>query len=62
MNFHWMFIGLSTVLLGLHVFFLFRIPYTWLVSVFGLLLFYFGYAIKRESWYYDYREIGAKKQ
>ncbi|UCG95762.1 MAG: hypothetical protein JSV92_01790 [archaeon] len=62
MNYRWAFMGISTVLLGLHVYFLFQIPYSWAISIIGLVLLYFGYAIKRHDWYADYREIGAQKQ
>lgn len=51
--------GMSTTVIGIYLNFLYGIPFTWLVSLAGLALFFFGYAIKEHDWYADSRERGA---
>lgn len=51
--------GMSMAVAGMYLNFLYMIPFAWLVSVAGLALFLFGYAIKSHDWYADHREIGA---
>ncbi len=62
MNYRWALMGISTVVAGMYLNFLYKIPFAWLVSVAGLGLCFFGYSIKRHDWYADHREIGAGKQ
>lgn len=59
MNYRWALMGMSMAVAGMYLNFLYMIPFAWLVSVAGLALFLFGYAIKSHDWYADHREIGA---
>jgi len=60
MNFRWVFMGISIMILGLYIYLIFNIPFSWLISIMGFVLFFFGYVIKRHDWYADYRETGAR--
>lgn len=59
MNYRWVFMGLGLVVLGLFICLLYKSPVSWfvggVVSVSGLILFFFGYVIKRHDRYAEGR-------
>ncbi len=61
MNYRWMLMGTGLIIIGFYFHFLYHIPFSWVISLFGFIWFFFGYVIKRHDWYADYRERGARK-
>jgi|GEM_PF-1888283 len=55
MNYRWMIIGASVTSLGLYLYLLYKIPFSWFVSLLGLLLFFFGFAVKKHDRYAEGR-------
>jgi hypothetical protein len=52
--------GINTIIIGFYIYLLFKIPFSWLISVAGVIFVFFGYVIKKHDWYADYRERGAR--
>ncbi len=46
MNYRWMLMGIGIILIGLFLTLLYKIPFSWVISILGFILFFFGYAIK----------------
>ncbi len=51
MNYRWMIIGFLVVVLGLFLYFLYKIPLSWVVSVPGVFLFLMGFFVKQRDLY-----------
>ncbi len=50
MNYRWVFISASIFLLGLFLFFIYNINFSWVISVLGLIGFLFALT-KKHDWY-----------
>ena len=50
MNYRWLFISASIFLLGLFLFFIYKVSFSWILSIFGLIGFLFAIT-KEHDWY-----------
>ncbi len=51
MNYRWILMSFGVIFIGLYLYFLYKIPFTWIISILGLVWFVFGFVIKKHDTY-----------
>jgi len=51
MNYRWSFMGIGVIIFGFYIYFIYKMPFSWLILVFGFIFFLIGFMIKRHDKY-----------